>query len=208
MLSQWQKPLQCFIAILSTLLVGTLIANISNFSHTQVIKHLSLSELIIFLTQIAALVLLYLLAREIKEALPNNGKTSSFIRGILPATAALLILILGQDVIMDILAPYLSSKGERIVIFLFWLAILVSGTWFIWSSYIHGPQLVAGILALAHHFEQWGKQVTLCPACGAHVKDDMTFCSYCGAQLPKGSISNSTKSSGQPAIERRFDKPE
>lgn len=183
MLSQWQKPLQILIAIFFTLMVGTLIAKVPSFAETALYRHLDLADLIVFLTQLAALLLLYLLAREVKESLPKNGKICSFLRGILPPIAALLILILGEDVLMDILEPFLSITGERLVILLFWLAILASGVWLIWSSYQHGPELIAGIVAWARFFETWGKEITLCPACGAHIDKGVKFCGYCGAPI-------------------------
>ncbi|XSG83742.1 MAG: zinc ribbon domain-containing protein [Methylohalobius sp. ZOD2] len=185
MSSQWQKPLQSLVAMIATWILGMLVAQIPVFAH-PLVANLSLAEAVLYLTQFALLILFFILGRQIGAALPENGKTCSFLRAILTPLVVLIILGLGQETLLNLTSPYLSVTGERLLIVAFWLAILVSAGWLIWLCYTHASKLVAGIIALVDKLRHWRRQIRTCPACGAHLKEDFPYCPYCGAPLQTG----------------------
>ncbi|HEB78018.1 MAG TPA: zinc ribbon domain-containing protein [Methylothermaceae bacterium] len=190
----WYKPLQSLVAIFFTWIVGSLVAGSDTFATTSLARGLSLADLAMFLTQLITLVLLLILVRQVQTALPENGRIASFLRALLPPLATLITLLLGQNLVLDMAEPFLSLSGERILVLLFWLAILASAGWLVWTSYNHAPELVAGLLALGGKLERWPHKLHTCPSCGAHLKDQGSFCGYCGASLtpsPAGPSSGS-----------------
>lgn len=183
----WFKPLQSLVAILFTWIVGSLVAGSDTFATTPLVRGLSLADLAMFLTRFITLVLLFILVRQVQAALPENGRIASFLRALLPPLATLLILLLAQNLVLDMAEPFLSLGGERILVLLFWLAILAGAGWLVWTSYNHAPELVAGLLALGGKLERWPHKLHTCPSCGAHLKDQGRFCGYCGTPLKPSS---------------------
>ncbi|BCX82029.1 hypothetical protein MIT9_P1611 [Methylomarinovum caldicuralii] len=182
----WRKPLQSLVAILFTWLIGVVVASSDLFAETPLLRGLSLADLALFLTQLVILVLLFVLARQIQAALPENGRIASFLRAILPPLATLVILLLAQNLILDIVAPYLALWGEHLLVLLFWLLVIATAAWLVWTSYCHAPELIAGVLAFGGKLGQLPKKLNTCPACGAHRRDDGPYCSYCGTRLETG----------------------
>ncbi len=195
---QWQKPLQSIVAIFITWIVGYLIAQSSIFASTLIFRSLSLADLALLLTRITILILMLVLARQLQMVLPENGKGASFLRAILTPLATLIILLMGQNVLLEMLAPFLSSGGEKILILLFWLATLACTAWLIWLSYLHGPELVAGIIALGHRFSQVKQEMKICPGCGAHLKETTNFCGYCGTSLMENETATDKSTQKEP----------
>ncbi len=180
---QWQKPFQSIVAILITWAVGHLLALTDTFASTPLLDTLSLADLALLFARIAILALLLVLARQLQTVLPKNGKGSSFLRAVLTPLATLIILLTGQNVVLEVLDSFLSHSGEQILILCFWLAALGCTGWLIWRSYLHGPELVAGFIALGHRFSQTREALKTCPQCGAHLKEVANYCGYCGAPL-------------------------
>ncbi len=179
----WQRPFQSIVAILITWVFGHLLARSGTFASTPLVDSLSLADLALLLSRCAILVLLLVLARQLQTVLPENGKGSSFLRAVLTPLAALIILLLGQNLLLEMVDPFLSRNGEQLLILVFWLAAVAATGWLIWRSYLHGPQLVAGLIALGHRFNQSREESRTCPHCGAHLKEAANYCAYCGAAL-------------------------
>ncbi len=179
----WFKPLQSLVAMLFTWIVGGLVAGSDTFATTSLTHGLSLADLARFLTQLVTLVLLFVLAGQVQAVLPENGRIASFLRAILSPLATLVILLLAQNLVLDLTEPFLGLTGKRMLVLLFWLAVLASAGWLVWTSYNHAPELVAGLLALGGKLENWPRRLHTCLACGAHLRDRGRFCGYCGAEL-------------------------
>ena len=120
--SPGHKAVQYLLAIVTILIMGKLITVIPVMDRLQLLDTYRAAEIVWFCAKISALALFYYFARFFIAAVPNNGSFLSFLRNIAAPLTILLIVILGQELLWQILAPFVHGIGKKIY---FSLAILL-----------------------------------------------------------------------------------
>ncbi|MDD1611728.1 MAG: zinc ribbon domain-containing protein, partial [Methylococcaceae bacterium] len=142
------------------------------------------ADLILFVAQLAALVLFFLFARHAMASIPNEGGALSFIRGIVEPTAILLIVVIGQSLLWKVVNPFVSANGKTVYFGVVITLIAAVAFWLVFRAYQQAPHLVDGVQYLVAHFPKLKTEPChLCNACGGKVAEDAKYCVHCGQKL-------------------------
>jgi len=142
------------------------------------------AEIIWFLAKSAALVVFYFFARFLIEAIPNNDGACSFVKGIAEPLTALLIVIMGQALLWQLLAPFVDAVGRTIYYSIAIILIMYVSVWLILRAYRHALYLVDAVGKIGGYLSRFiPKQKAVCPQCHAETSSNAHFCNKCGHKM-------------------------
>jgi len=182
---RWQRPARYFFAALATLLIGTLVQLIPPLPQTDLAHGISAADLVAFAAEMAALILFFAGVKAGTQAISEDGRGLSFLRGIAVPLATLITVAFAQRLLGSLLVVFLQSAGRTFFATVSIVAVVAAGTWLILAAYRHAHQLLEAFRYLAPRFRQTTAPSphSHCPACGAFTESAMVFCGSCGSSL-------------------------
>ena len=179
-----QKAIQYFFAILSILIIGKLITIIPVMDRLQLAGTYKAAQIAWLGAKLSALVLFYYFARATITAIPNNGSLLPFIRNITGPLTILVIVIIGQELLWQLLEPFVQTAGKKIYYSLAIIVIIAISIWLVFRAYQSalylsgtGQKIVKYISKIRY------SQYKACTDCGHQIKNDAKFCSQCGLKI-------------------------
>jgi len=179
-----QKAIQYFLVIITILLIGKLISMVPVMNRLYLAGTYKAAEIVWFSSKISALVMFYYFARSTIAAIPNNGGILSFFRNIAEPLTILVIIIVGQELLWQLLEPFVQNTGKKVYFSLAIITIVSISIWLVLKAYqsafylFEASQKVAKRLS---HFAPSSNQA--CTACGHHNMNNAIFCSICGIKI-------------------------
>ncbi len=181
-----RRAAQLFITIVIILLLGKIIAMVPVMQQLQLADTFTAAEIVWFIAKLTSLVVFFLFARYLIEAIPNNGGVLSFVKGVSVPLTVLLVIILGQALLWKILAPFSGTVGKTIYNSVAIILIVCVSIWFILRAYrdsfyiVDATKKVGKMLSRFTH-----RQQATCDQCHAEIATNAIFCSQCGHELKK-----------------------
>ncbi len=179
--NECRRAAQFFITIVIILVLGKLITLVPVMHQLQLADTFKAAEIIWFLAKLAALVVFYFFARYSIEAIPNNGGALSFVRGIAEPLAALLIVIMGQALLWQLLAPFVDAVGRTVYYSAAIILIVCVSVWFILRAYQHALHIVDAVRKVGGILSRFiPQQKIVCAQCHMEISRNAHFCNQCG----------------------------
>ncbi|MDO9163045.1 MAG: zinc ribbon domain-containing protein [Methylococcaceae bacterium] len=176
-----RRASQLLITMLTILLLGKLIMLVPVMHELQVADTFSAAEIIWFLAKSAALIVFYYFARFLIAAIPNHDGALSFVKGVAEPLTALLLVIMGQALLWQLLAPFVDSQGRAIYYSAAIIVIVCISVWFVLRAYRHALYLVDAVEKVGGYLSRLiPQQKTACSQCGAEISTNAHFCNKCG----------------------------
>jgi len=207
----WHKAVQLLVTLLIVLFLGKVISLLPVMQKLVMFHTIKASNAVWFLAEISALCLFYFFARYTVESIPNKGGVLHFLRGIANPFTILIMVILTQDLVWQVLAPFVRHSGKTIYFSIAISIIVGVSVWLAFTVYKCANTVAASLGQLryavskliqpsksicdhckaelsskAHFCDQCGHKMPesrLCPECGVNVSKDQKFCRECGADL-------------------------
>ncbi len=175
------RAAQYLITILIVLLVGYLISLLPVMSRLVIADRLVAADLVLFVTQITALILFYLFAVNAIAALPKTGGALFFVKAISVPAALLVIVIIGQAVIWQVLGLFVGASGRSFYFGIAILLIVLIGIWLVWVAFQNSPYLIDSIEEVRETLPALPSlRTSVCPECGQLSSRSAKFCCHCG----------------------------
>lgn len=182
----FRRAAQIFITIVIILLLGKLITLVPVMQQLQIADTFTAAKIIWFLAKVISLVLFFLFARYLIEAIPNKGGALSFVRGVAEPLTVLVIVIMGQALLWQMLAPFVDDLGRTIFNSAAIILIVSISVWFVLRAYRHSLYIVDAIRKISGILSRFIPQKMIaCDQCHAEVSTNATFCSQCGHEVQK-----------------------
>ncbi|MCK5190948.1 MAG: zinc-ribbon domain-containing protein, partial [Methylococcales bacterium] len=177
---------QLFITIVIILLLGKLITLVPVMHQLQIADTFTAAEIIWFLAKLTSLVVFFLFARFLIEAIPNNGGALSFVKGVAEPLTVLLIAIMGQALLWQMLAPFVDTVGRTVYNSTVIILIVCVSVWFVLRAYRHSLYIVNALKKVSGILSRYiPQQQIICDHCHAEISTNATFCSQCGHKIQK-----------------------
>ncbi|NOQ13963.1 MAG: zinc-ribbon domain-containing protein [Methyloprofundus sp.] len=178
-----QKAIQYFIAIIIILVIGKLISLIPVMGRLQLAGVYKAAEIVWFSTKLFALIMFYYFSRSTIAAIPNNGSILSFVRNVAEPLTILLIVIIGQELFWQLLEPFVQNTGKKIYFSLAIIFIVTISIWLAFRAYQSALYLFEASQKIAKYLSRFISDTNkTCMACGAKIRNNAMFCSYCGCK--------------------------
>lgn len=175
------RAAQYLITILIVLLVGYLMSLLPVMSRLVIADRLVAADLVLFVTQITALILFYLFAVNAIAALPKTGGSLFFVKAISVPAALLVIVIIGQAVIWQVLGLFVGASGRSFYFGIAILLIVLIGIWLVWVAFQNTPYLIDSIEEVRETLPALPSlRTSVCPECGQLSSRSAKFCCHCG----------------------------
>ena len=179
-----QKAIQYLLAIITILVIGKLITFIPVMSRLQIAGTYNAAEIVWFGAKLSALVMFYYFSRFFIAAIPNNGNILSFFRNVAEPLTILVIVIIGQELLWQLLEPFVQTTGKKIYFSLAILLIVTISIWLVLKAYQSALYLFDASQKIAKYFSRFiPNQNNTCIACGNKVMSNAVFCSHCGLKI-------------------------
>lgn len=182
--SPGHKAVQYLLAIVTILIMGKLITVIPVMDRLQLLDTYRAAEIVWFSAKLAVLILFFYFSRSTIAAIPDTGSFLSFIRNILEPLTVLIIAIIGQEMLWQLLDPFVKKLGGKIYFSLAILLIVAISIWLVFRAYQSAPylfgsrqkitKLLSRVVPILHKN---------CEACGEQIKGSAIFCSHCGHKV-------------------------
>ena len=181
-----RRAAQLFITIVIILLLGKLITLVPVMQQLQLADTFMAAEIIWFLAKLTSLVVFFLFARYSIEAIPNNGGALSFVKGVAEPLTVLLIVIMGQALLWQMLAPFVDAQGRTVYYSVAIILIVCVSVWFVLRAYRHSLYILDAIRKVSGILSRFiPQQQIICDQCHAEISANATFCSQCGHKIQK-----------------------
>ncbi|MBE0435151.1 MAG: zinc ribbon domain-containing protein [Methylomicrobium sp.] len=175
------RAAQYLITILIVLLVGYLMSLLPVMSRLVIADRLAATDLVLFVTQMTALILFYLFAVNAIAALPETGGALFFVKAISVPAALLVIVIIGQGVIWKVLGLFVGASGRSFYFGIAILLIVLIGIWLVWVAFQNAPYLIDSIEEAKETLPALPSlRTSACPECGQLSSRSAKFCCHCG----------------------------
>jgi len=179
-----RRAAQLFITIVIILVVGKLITLVPVMHQLQLADTFKAAEVIWFLAKLAALIMFFLFARYLIEAIPNNGGTLSFVKGIAEPLTVLLIVIMGQALLWQLLVPFVDGVGRTIYYSAAIILIVCVSVWFVLSAYRNALYIVDAVKKIGETISRFiPQQKIVCAQCHAEISTNANYCNQCGHKI-------------------------
>lgn len=179
-----RRAAQLFITIVIILVVGKLITLVPVMHQLQLADTFNAAEVIWFLAKLAALIMFFLFARYLIEAIPNNGGTLSFVKGIAEPLTVLLIVIMGQALLWQLLVPFVDGVGRTIYYSAAIILIVCVSVWFVLSAYRNALYIVDAVKKIGETLSRFiPQQKIVCAQCHAEISTNANYCNQCGHKI-------------------------
>ena len=179
-----QKAIQYFIAIIIILITGKLISLIPVMGRLQLAGVYKAAEIVWFSAKLSALVMFYYFARSTIAAIPNNGSILSFFRNIAEPLTILLIVIIGQELLWQLLEPFVQATGKKIYFSSAIILIVTISIWLVLRAYQSALYLFEASQKITKYLSRFIPDAhKTCMACGTKISNNAIFCSNCGLKI-------------------------
>jgi hypothetical protein len=179
-----RRAAQLFITIVIILVVGKLITLVPVMHQLQLADTFNAAEVIWFLAKLAALIMFFLFARYLIEAIPNNGGTLSFVKGIAEPLTVLLIVIMGQALLWQLLVPFVDGVGRTVYYSAAIILIVCVSVWFVLSAYRNALYIVDAVKKIGETLSRFiPQQKIVCAQCHAEISTNANYCNQCGYKI-------------------------
>lgn len=179
-----RRAAQLFITIVIILVVGKLITLVPVMHQLQLADTFNAAEVIWFLAKLAALIMFFLFARYLIEAIPNNGGTLSFVKGIAEPLTVLLIVIMGQALLWQLLVPFVDGVGRTVYYSAAIILIVCVSVWFVLSAYRNALYIVDAVKKIGETLSRFiPQQKIVCAQCHAEISTNANYCNQCGHKI-------------------------
>ena len=179
-----RRAAQLFITIVIILVVGKLITLVPVMHQLQLADTFKAAEVIWFLAKLAALIMFFLFARYLIEAIPNNGGTLSFVKGIAEPLTVLLIVIMGQALLWQLLVPFVDGVGRTVYYSAAIILIVCVSVWFVLSAYRNALYIVDAVKKIGETISRFiPQQKIVCAQCHAEISTNGHYCNQCGHKI-------------------------
>jgi hypothetical protein len=179
-----RRAAQLFITIVIILVVGKLITLVPVMHQLQLADTFKAAEVIWFLAKLAALIMFFLFARYLIEAIPNNGGTLSFVKGIAEPLTVLLIVIMGQALLWQLLVPFVDGVGRTVYYSAAIILIVCASVWFVLSAYRNALYIVDAVKKIGETLSRFiPQQKIVCAQCHAEISTNANYCNQCGHKI-------------------------
>ncbi len=179
-----RRAAQLFITIVIILVVGKLITLVPVTHQLQLADTFNAAEVIWFLAKLAALIMFFLFARYLIEAIPNNGGTLSFVKGIAEPLTVLLIVIMGQALLWQLLVPFVDGVGRTVYYSAAIILIVCVSVWFVLSAYRNALYIVDAVKKIGETLSRFiPQQKIVCAQCHAEISTNANYCNQCGHKI-------------------------
>ena len=189
-MNRWTWILRYAMACFLALVLAGILGGSQLFQHTTLgTSGPTAADVVRFLGEGAALLLLWLAAARAAAALPDDASWRSVLRHTVVPLATLVVLALGYGVPLLVLRPFLNEPALMAYRWLFVVAILGAAVWLALAGYQNADALSPIVARLARR--AFRRRVIPLPAttalvpqrcseCGTIVSPDTTFCQHCG----------------------------
>lgn len=175
------RAAQYLITILIVLLVGYLMSLLPVMSRLVIAGRLAATDLVLFVTQMTALVLFYLFSVNAIAALPKTGGALFFVKAVSVPAALLIIVIIGQGVIWQVLGLFVGATGKSFYFGIAVLLIVLIGIWLVWVAFQNAPYLIDSMEEVKETLPALPSlRTSACPECGQLSSRSAKFCCHCG----------------------------
>jgi len=179
-----RRAAQLFITIVIILMVGKLITLVPVMYQLQLADTFNAAEVIWFLAKLAALIMFFLFARYLIDAIPNNGGTLSFVKGVAEPLTVLLIVIMGQALLWQLLVPFVDGVGRTVYYSTAIILIVCVSVWFVLSAYRNALYIVDAVKKIGETLSRFiPQQKTVCDQCHAEISTNANYCNQCGHKI-------------------------
>jgi hypothetical protein len=181
----WAWAGQYLITMALALLLGFILGILPLFREASIgTTGLTASNVIQFLAYASVLVLLWLLGRTASTQIPGERKELWFTRQLVEPLATLIVVIVGHQVLLLLLAPFLGGTGRSAYNWLFVLGSVGAALWLVLAGSSAWATLTGEPPVLRHPWPNPPSETPpACPQCGTPVRTNMKFCSQCGHSL-------------------------
>ena len=184
----YQKAIQYFLAIIMILIIGKLISLIPVMSRLQLAGTYKVAQIVWFSAKLSVLILFYFFARYSLAVLPNTGAILSFFRNIVEPLTVLIIVIIGQELLWQLLEPFVQTTGKKIYFSLAILLIVTISILLVLRAYQSALYLLNAGPEITKYLSRLVPiSYKICTACSKKVMENAIFCSYCGYKLEEDS---------------------
>jgi len=182
----WHRAVRLLVTLLIILLLGKLVSMLSVMQKLVLFHTIKAGDAVWFVAEISALYLFYFFARFTIESLPKKGGVVHFLRGIANPLAMLIMVILIQDLIWQLLAPFVSHTGKSFYFGSAILLIVAVCVWLVFKAYEHASHLTVSLDQLGDVIsKQIQARKSICSNCKAEVSSKAHFCDQCGHKMPE-----------------------
>jgi len=179
-----RRAAQLFITMVIILALGKLITLVPVMHQLQLADSFNAAEIIWFLAKSAALLVFFLFARCSIDAVPNNGGTLSFVKGIAEPLTVLLIVIMGQALLWQLLAPFVGGVGKTVYYSAAIILIVCVSVWLVLRAYRHALYIVDAVKKVGEILPRLiPQQKIVCDQCHAEIPAHAHFCNQCGHKM-------------------------
>lgn len=179
-----QKAIQYFIAIIIILITGKLISLIPVMERLHLAGVYKAAAIVWFSAKLSALIMFYYFSRSTIAAIPNAGSFLSFFRNIAEPLTILLIVIVGQELLWQLLEPFVQGTGKKIYFSCAIILIVTISIWLVLRAYQSALYLFEVSQKITKYLSQFVSNSTkTCMACGTKIKKSAIFCSNCGLKI-------------------------
>ncbi|MGR9114272.1 MAG: zinc ribbon domain-containing protein [Gammaproteobacteria bacterium] len=180
----FRRAAQYLVTVVAVLLIGYVLSILPVMTRLEFVGVLLAADLILFVSRAAALVFFFLFARHALAAIPEHSGILSFFKGIAEPAAVLIIVIIGQDLLWQVIEPFVGGSGKT-VYFGGVIALIVSvGVWLVFCAYRQAAELLDSVQYVTEQFlKLMSAQKNLCSSCGGKLTKDAKFCSHCGHKV-------------------------
>ena len=193
-MERWTWVLRYGVACFFALLLAAILGGSRLFHDTTLgADGPTAADVVRFLGDGAALLLVWFAAVRAAAALPKDGSWRSFLRQTLVPLATLVVLAVGYGVPLFVLRPFLDQPAMMVYGWLFVLAILGAAFWLAWAAYQNAEALNSIVVRLARQASRRraiALPATMAPAapqrcseCGTSISPGAASCQHCGHKL-------------------------
>lgn len=183
-----QRAVQYLLAIIMVLIIGKSITLIPVMSRLQLADTFKAAEMVWFGAKLSALVMFFYFARSTIAAIPNSGGILSFFRNIAEPVTVLIIVILGQELLWQLLEPFVQEMGKTIYFSLAVILIVAVSIWLVFRAYQSAIYLFDASRVITKYLSRFiPNSNKICVSCGKPVTDNAMFCSHCGHEIEEQS---------------------
>ncbi len=179
--SAGQRAAQHLLTLILILVVAKLISWIPVMNHLQLADTFTAAEIIWFSAKFAALIIFFYFSRATIAAIPARAGIASFLRNIAEPITLLVIVIISQELLWQLLTPFVKNTGETIYFSLAVLAIISASIWLVVKAYQATPYLFETQQNIGAYFARLiPNRHMLCTSCGQNIQSNAAFCCHCG----------------------------
>lgn len=181
-----QKAVQYLVAILMILIIGKLITMIPVMTRLKLVSPFKAAEVVWFMAKLSALVLFFYFSRATTSVITKSGGILTFFRDIATPLTILIIVIIGQELLWEMLKPFVRSTGKTAYYSFAIVLIVAISIWLVLRVYKSSVYLFDSKGELPDFISRFVPKIhKVCTACSEQIPGNAQFCSHCGHKAPE-----------------------